>query len=508
MAHPVILAALLCLPLLAVYNYVKRRGVRYPPGPAGLPLIGNALDIPSPHEYPWLKYHQMSKEYGTEILRLNALGTNIIMLDTLKPAIELLDKRSSIYSDRPRMIMLNELAGFGWNFGSMTYGAEWRECRKMTHTEFHAGPFKKYRPILLKNTHDLLRRLASGRGTVPMHLKHIVGANIMEIVYDIKVLPEHDPFIELAEAAQECIGRSTTGGHYLVEILPFLKYVPAWFPGAGFKRQAAVWHKAADKQLHVAYDDFQSRLKTGEADYCMARSLLDTWGSENPVAVSQQRAATATMYVGGAETTAAGLHTFFLAMALHPEAQSKAREELDRVVGPCRLPAFDDFGSLPYVDALVKEVLRWYPIVPLLMPHRATADDVYDGYFIDKGSMVMVNIWAILHDENRYANPFDFDPGRFLKDGAINPDVFDPAEVAFGFGRRVCPGLAMAYEGMWIAIASVLACLTIGQAKDADGEVIELYENFISSFVCEPKPFVCDIRPRSEDHLKLFNDQH
>ncbi|KAI0354173.1 cytochrome P450 [Trametes cingulata] len=504
MTHPVFLVALLLLPPLVVYRYVRRRGVRYPPGPTGLPLIGNALDIPSPHEFPWLKYHQMCKEYGTNILRLNALGKNIIVLDTLKPAIELLDKRSSIYSDRPRMIMLNELSRFGWNFGSMTYGSDWRECRKMTHSEFHPGPFKKYRPILLKNTHDLLRRLSSGRDTVPGHLKHVVGANIMEIVYDIKVLPEHDPFIELAEAGQECVGRSATG-LYLVEILPFLKHLPAWFPGANFKRQAAVWRKAADEQLHVAYDDFLSRFRVGEVKDCMARSLLNTWGSK---AVDQQRASTATMYMGrGSTQTAAGLHTFFLAMALHPEVQAKAREELDRVVGACRLPTFDDFGSLPYIDALVKEVLRWYPIVPLLIPHRATADDVYDGFFIDKGSMIMVNIWAILHDENRFPDPFVFNPDRFLKDGAIDPEVFDPTEVAFGFGRRVCPGLTMAYDGMWIAIASVLACFTIGQAKDDEGEVIKLYEDFVSSFVVEPKPFVCDIKPRSEGHLSLFSDQ-
>ena len=90
---------------------------------------------------------------------------------------------------------------------------------------------------------------------------------------------------------------------------------------------------------------------------------------------------------------------------------------------------------------------------------------------------------AILHDEKKYKEPFAFNPDRFLKNGALDPDVFDPQEVAFGFGRRVCPGLHMAYDGMWIIVATVLACFEIGMPKDAAGKVTELREEFVSSFV-------------------------
>ena len=63
--------------------------------------------------------------------------------------------------------------------------------------------------------------------------------------------------------------------------------------------------------------------------------------------------------------TVSALGSFFLAMVLHPEVQERARHELDKVIGPDRLPTFDDFGSVPYIDALIKETLRWHPIVPL-----------------------------------------------------------------------------------------------------------------------------------------------
>ncbi|KAJ2966481.1 hypothetical protein NUW54_g13795 [Trametes sanguinea] len=231
---------------------------------------------------------------------------------------------------------------------------------------------------------------------------------------------------------------------------------------------------------------------------------MEEFGTGDPVTEKRLRATTATVYLGGAETSASALHTFFLAMVLHPEVQAKAREELDRVVGAHRLPTFDDFGSIPYIDAIVKEVLRWYPIVPILMPHKLSEDDVYDGYLLEKGSFVMVNIWAILHDEKRYTDPFAFNPDRFMKDGVLDPEVFDREEVAFGFGRRVCPGRHLAYETVWIMIASVLSCFDIRKPKTEDGQDMELREDFVSSFVCEPKPFKCEIRPRSRQHLELF----
>jgi Cytochrome P450 len=80
-------------------------------------------------------------------------------------------------------------------------------------------------------------------------------------------------------------------------------------------------------------------------------------------------------------------------MALYPEVQRKARDEIDRVIGPGRLPTIADRGRLPYVDAIVKEIFRWHPAVTMGIPHMSTADDMYDGYYIPKGSIILPNIW-------------------------------------------------------------------------------------------------------------------
>lgn len=80
-------------------------------------------------------------------------------------------------------------------------------------------------------------------------------------------------------------------------------------------------------------------------------------------------------------------------MALFPGVQRKAQQELDTVLGSDRLPQFQDRENLPYMDALVKEVFRWHPVVPMGVSHTSTQDDICEGYFIPKGSSVLANIW-------------------------------------------------------------------------------------------------------------------
>ncbi|KAF8883974.1 cytochrome P450 [Infundibulicybe gibba] len=125
-----------------------------------------------------------------------------------------------------------------------------------------------------------------------------------------------------------------------------------------------------------------------------------------------------------------------MAMALYPDAQRTAQAELDSVVGKTSLPEFTDRDSLPYVNAITKELLRWHNVAPLAVPHMTTIDDEYDGYFIPKGSTIIGDSWSILHDPETYDQPLEFRPERFLKDGKIDPSVQGAEVAAFGFGRR------------------------------------------------------------------------
>lgn len=93
--------------------------------------------------------------------------------------------------------------------------------------------------------------------------------------------------------------------------------------------------------------------------------------------------------------TVAALSTFFLAMLVNPDAQRRAQEEIDQLTGRTRLPIASDRSSLPFVDAIVKETLRWGPVGPMNLPHTSTEDDIWNGHLIPKDAIIMANIWSV-----------------------------------------------------------------------------------------------------------------
>jgi len=182
-----------------------------------------------------------------------------------------------------------------------------------------------------------------------------------------------------------------------------------------------------------------------------------------------------------------------LAMVLYPEVQKRAQEEIDRVLGQGHLPQFEDEDALPYLKAMRYELLRWNPPAPLAVPHRLTEDDVYNGYFLPAGSLVFPNVWAILHDPAIYPEPSEFKPERFLDPAAHSPYP----EAAFGYGRRKCPGRALAWNTLWMTMASMLAAFVFLPERDAEGRPVPPLQEFTPLFASGPKPFKCTIRPRS-----------
>jgi cytochrome P450 len=178
-------------------------------------------------------------------------------------------------------------------------------------------------------------------------------------------------------------------------------------------------------------------------------------------------------------------------MALYPDVQAKAQEEIDRVVGKDRLPKGSDRVNLKYVDSVMREVMRLNPVAPLgewamtssrssltwypAIPHRLRVDDNFRGYDFPKGSIVYANSWKILHDESIYPEPFAFKPERYmvpLSDPQAEKER-DPLVYAFGYGRRICPGLHLAEASMFLSMAMTLSTYDIRKKRDADGNVIE-----------------------------------
>ena len=166
-------------------------------------------------------------------------------------------------------------------------------------------------------------------------------------------------------------------------------------------------------------------------------------------------------------------------MLAYPETQARAHAELDAIVGRARLPTFADYPQLPYLRAMVKEVLRWKPVAPLGPPHQSIEDDWYEGMFIPKGTNCIVNVWHINRDPKVFGeNAEHFDPGRYLDaSGCIAPGISDIKEqghFSYGFGRRNCVGRYMADDSLFINIAVLLWATKIGRKVDSSGQLLPL----------------------------------
>jgi cytochrome P450 len=227
-------------------------------------------------------------------------------------------------------------------------------------------------------------------------------------------------------------------------------------------------------------------------------TVLETYEDFNDDKRDVLKDTAGSFYAAGTDTTVAAVEILVFALLMHPEVQSKVHEEIDRVVGRDRLPSFEDEPHLPYLYAVIMEAFRWRPVVPLGVPHKAMQDDIYEGYFIPAGASVFGNAWAMLHDERDFPNPTKFVPERFMKDGKLNPDVQNPLEIGFGFGRRVCSGRDIALTTEWLMVASLLSVFEITKPLDVDGQPITPKLEFIPGPVTHPAPFKCLLKARHE----------
>ncbi|KAJ7463862.1 cytochrome P450 [Mycena galericulata] len=479
-----------------------------PPGPRKLPLLGNLFNIPS--RRPWEAYMAWSKLYKSDIIHVDIAGTSVVVLSSLEAVETLLERRSAIYSDRQaaRAPMLVELMGWDFVTGLMKYGDEWRTHRRLLKQEFTPKGIVKHRPSQLAAAHGVLRGFLSAPESFMIHLRRSAAETILSAVYGIDIQPSDDTYIALACEALESLSAAGVPGKYLVDSLPMLKHIPAWLPGARFKRDAKEWRKLAAAMRDVPFAETKRQMESGTAPPSFVGDSLTALKEceEDHYTETTVRDTAGSLFVGGAETTVSVVSTFLLAMLANPDAQRVAQAEVDSITGGNHLPDFEDSDdeSMPYVAALVKEVMRWRNVGPIAVPHFIGVEDEYRGWRIPAGSIVIGNSWAITHDEVTYPDPYTFKPERFLLNGKLNPDVQDPERIAFGFGRRQCPGLHFARDAIWITIVSILATFDIAKALDEDGREMELSYEFDSRFISLPLPFRCSIRPRSEEAKALI----
>ncbi|KAF8828256.1 hypothetical protein HHX47_DHR4000894 [Lentinula edodes] len=379
------------------------------------------------------------------IMSVKVLGTPFIIISNPDIADEMLGKTGSLYADRPT-VQMALLTGWDRALSGARYNARFREYRKLIGKVIGTkGSMAKFYPVEDFQANMLLKRIFQN--------------------------PE-DPAAAIRKLkAAECIGPC---------------------------------NEMADVPL--AY--VEEQLGKGEENNSFAADLLKDKGISSEKLTDLKWSA-ASFYAAGSDTTVSVVYSYLMAAILYPRVQRMAQAEVDSVVGKDRLPSFQDRDSLPYIEALVKELYRWLPIVPLAVPHRAMKDNVFQGYYIPKDSLVFVNVWHFLHDPAVYKDPSSFNPERFLGPDA-EPDPIDRG--LFGYGRRVCPGAHLARSqnsadvSVWINIVKAVAGIEVRPAVDEKGQAKMPVPETTDGIIVRPIPFECLVKPRSEHLLHVLEE--
>ncbi|KAG1765989.1 cytochrome P450 [Suillus placidus] len=483
----------LCLACVGVYllkQVFNKKNPAYPPGPPGWPLIGNALDMP--HIKPWLTFAEWGKKYG-DISHIEVLGQHIVVLNSVKTAMDMLENKGAMYSGRPILPVGGELVGFKNVMPLLPYGDHLRQQRKNFHSVIGTrAAMDIYNQVEDVETRRFLKRVFTKPDQLQAHVRQTAGAVILRISHGYEVKENNDPFIIVSDRTMENWSRLTAPGAFLADVVPFLVKLPEWFPGAGFKRLAREWHDTLEEMVSAPHKFVVDQMAAGIAPESFTSNLLSsgTLSAEDEHVIKWSAA---TLYAGASDTTVATINSFFLAMTLFPDVQKKAQAEIDAVVGPDRLPSFADQGSLPYLLS---------GISMSGFPHCVSEDDIHDGYYIPKGSMIVTNIWFMLNDPERYANPSQFNPERFLANDGKEPET-EPRTICFGFGRRICPGIHLAEASAWLSVAMSLAVFDISKAVENGIEITPEFDP-LSGTISHPKTFKCSIKPRSPKAIALI----
>ncbi|TBU30647.1 cytochrome P450 [Dichomitus squalens] len=513
MSTTMVWAAVLLFGVAAVYASLQRK-LSLPPGPPGLPVLGNAMDM-TPHEM-WRRAWQWGKGYG-DMIYLKMFGFRLLFLNSPEAVNELLHKRGAIYSDRAHFVMACELAGFGNIVPLTKYGDKFKLERKLMNQALGFSALEKWQPAVARETHLLLSNL--------LEEPQYAGSLILTTVYGYHTTLKNDPYIADAEEFMVASARAM-GEAWSVDFFPLLRHIP-WL---GFQKTAATWKSKLAVWVDKPFDMFKSLPDSDlkQNSFC-GNLLLDDHGNVSVDAETEDRVKWLATSLYGRKycrITVVSNTILILALVHNPHVLKKAQKQIDSVVGTDRLPTWADRPQLPYVDCIIKEVLRWGVPVPLsgclqqlsrkhrsltavtplaAPPHRLIQPDKYREYQLEEGTMCVGNMWACLHDEKLYPDPEKFFPERFeLEKDPERLRLMDTDNYAFGFGRRRCPGMHFADQSLFLTFSSIMACFDIAPITDSSGEPILPDVEFNGGVFRHPKPFKCSITPRRENVESLI----
>ncbi|XP_010522015.1 PREDICTED: trans-cinnamate 4-monooxygenase-like [Tarenaya hassleriana] len=456
-----LIAVFFAVVLAIVISKLRGKKLKLPPGPLPVPVFGNWLQVGDDLNHRNLT--DLARKFG-DILLLRMGQRNLVVVSSPDLAKEVLHTQGVEFGSRTRNVVFDIFTGKGQDMVFTVYGEHWRKMRRIMTVPFFTNKVVQqnregweYEAACV--VEDMKKNPdAATKGVVlRKRLQLMMYNNMYRIMFDRRFESEDDPlFVQLkalnGERSRLAQSFEYNYGDFIPILRPFLRGYLKICKEVKERRLQLFKKHFVDERKQIA----STKATSNEGLKCAIDHILDAQqkgeiNEDNVLYIVEN------INVAAIETTLWSIEWGIAELVNHQEIQRRLRNELDTVLGPGVQVTEPDIPKLPYLQAVIKETLRYRMAIPLLVPHMNLHDAKLGGYDIPAESKILVNAWYLANNPNNWKKPDEFRPERFLEEESqVEANGNDFRYIPFGVGRRSCPGIILALPILGITIGRLV----------------------------------------------------
>ncbi|KAJ0785456.1 putative cytochrome P450 [Helianthus annuus] len=423
---------------------------KLPPSPPKLPIIGNLHQLgSSPHR----SLRALSQKHGSLMLmQFGSVPT--LVASSAEAAKEIMKTHDLKFANRPKLIIPDMLIYGSSDITFSPYGEFWRQVKSIAVVHLlNTSRVHSFHHVREKEIGLMIETIEKSHGSI-IDVTELVFWLVNNIVCKVSLGRSYQglKFTDLLTQFVHVLGALCIGNY-----IPWLSWIDRL---SGLEDKARKVAKEFDEFLEGVVKEHLDKRSKGDdhTDQDLVDVLLDIQ-RDNAIGFDLQRdtikAIILDVFAAGTDTTYGSLVWSISELIRHPRVMKKLQQEVTEVAQGRSMIYETDLEKMEYLKATIKETLRLYPPIPLLIPRESMQDVNVMGYDIPAGTQTIVNAWAIGRDPSLWEEPDEFRPERFLN-SSIDYKGLHFELLPFGAGRRGCPGVQFAIVMYELALANVI----------------------------------------------------